>query len=105
VIVGFATTDEAYASCMQYAPNVADCRREVADHTVNGVWCDGDVYFEAGKPPRCIPAATLAAKLAAEQKSPLPAPGSPVSATSPFLLLAAAVFAIGGGLLLVSRLD
>lgn len=72
-MIGVITADDAFAWCMSVTPNAADCREEVAAQLVDGVYCDGTIVMTAGQPKRCVPTGVLAAKLAAAQKTPLPA--------------------------------
>lgn len=60
------TAESILAACRATAGNTeADCQAVLSDFMVNGVFCDGNVLLDAsGK--RCIPAALVDAKLAAE---------------------------------------
>jgi hypothetical protein len=47
------TADERFRQCMSVGGNADACHELVLSEMVNGVWCDGVVYYDAsGK--RCI---------------------------------------------------
>lgn len=98
----------ALAWCMaQPGAIAADCRQEVVDHTVGGVYCDGTIVMASGAPKRCVPTGVLAGKLAAEKKTPLPPPPVVADARSgsgeKLALFGVVALVLVGGIYLASR--
>jgi hypothetical protein len=63
--------DERYAQCMGLGGDADACHELVTSEMVNGVWCDGEIVYDAnGK--RCVPRDVLERVRAARGLAPLP---------------------------------
>lgn len=65
------TADEARARCLALGMSAGACDETIADHMVDGAYCDGTIVLDAsGK--RCVSAATEDEVRRARAASPLP---------------------------------